>query len=468
MLNLPRIDTKSQTGLKTGASAGSPRCSALLAAVLTLVLPTVTLAQWSGQMDPSDVRAFGPTYPTTNVHDRDPYPVPSGSVSASVSSGQASPLIHELCQSQTYCDPDCLPLRQTQTPSCGAFGLAEDCFDCEWSARSYYLNDQRIQWSGNEETFGVEGVLAPVLRHKSGSLETTLQGEFYLNQPLDGNVYLNTQERRSYAANYEVDTLEISQLRIAMRNGNKELVVGKMATPFGRTYFPLYSNARLDAPFIRTESILWRETGLLFRWNPGRFVGELGLTNGSEDGDTNSSKSLVSRLGFEADTWAIGLSIKKQDGIGSEDQKQYNNHLGIDFMARSDRFTFSGEIIYDEYGFRRNTFDPNDITWGRSIYYRDLNNAWYVPITGMGYYLNLDYENGPWCATLNYGEFYPERIGNALHDVVNRRGIVKVAHAFTPHLQSYTVAMVETEGYLAQHTGDRRGKVLLVGLQYAF
>ncbi|HYW78864.1 MAG TPA: hypothetical protein VE890_04770, partial [Thermoguttaceae bacterium] len=159
---------------------------------------------------------------------------------------------------------------------------------------------------------------------------------------------------------------------------------------------------------------------------------------------------------------------KTQDGIGSEEQKQFNNHVGIDFMARTDCFRLSGEIIYDEYGFRRNTFDPNDITWGRSIYYRDLNNAWYKPITGIGYYLNLDYDNGPWCATVNYGEFYPERIGNAMHDVVNRRGIVKVAYAFTEHVQSYTVAMVETEGYMAQGGRPRKGNVLLTGFRYAF
>jgi len=137
-------------------------------------------------------------------------------------------------------------------------------------------------------------------------------------------------------------------------------------------------------------------------------------------------------------------------------------------MARCGRFTFSGEIIYDQYGFRRDTFDPNDITWGRSIYYRDSNKAWYTPITGVGFYLNVDYENGPWCVTFNYGEFHPEEIGNVMHDVVNRRGILKAAYAFTPHLQSYTVVIAETEGYTAQDGRARRGKVLLTGFQYAF
>ena len=381
---------------------------------------------------------------------------------------QVSPLIDELCQSQAYCDQGRLALADTPSQGCNVFGDPGGNFDCVLLARGSYLNDQRIQWSGLEATFGVEGVLAPVLRHKAGRWETALQGEFYLNQPFDRNIFADTQERRSYAANYDVDTFEISQLRISLRNGNRELVVGKMATPFGRAYFPLYSNARLDAPFIRTESILWRETGLLLRYDPGCFVGEVGITNGSEDRDTNSSKGLVSRLGFEGDTWALGLSAKLQDGIGSEDQKQFNNHVGVDFMTRCDWLTFSGEIIYDEYGFRQPGFNPDDMTWRRSLYFRDMNNGMHVPITGVGYYLNLDFANGPWRGTLNYGEFYPQLLGDPRHDTINRRGIVKIAYDVTSHLNAYTVVMVESEGYTAQAGRLRRGKVLLAGLQYTF
>jgi len=45
-----------------------------------------------------------------------------------------------------------------------------------------------------------------------------------------------------------------------------------MDTPFGRTYFPLYSNSRIDAPFIRTEAIGWRQTGVLLHYKHGLLV----------------------------------------------------------------------------------------------------------------------------------------------------------------------------------------------------
>ncbi len=172
-------------------------------------------------------------------------------------------------------------------------------------------------------------------------------GEFYVSQPFNRNILVNTEERRSYVGNFMVDSLEISQLLLAFRRDNLELVVGKMATPFGRTYFPLFTNARLDAPFIRTEAIRWRETGLLVRWDPDWLVCEVALTNGCDDRDTNSSKALVSRLGVEQEQWAVGVSVKVQDGIGSEVQKQYNNHVGADAMCRWGIFTLSGEVIYD-------------------------------------------------------------------------------------------------------------------------
>ncbi len=366
-----------------------------------------------------------------------------------------------------------LPVRppsyaETGVPSesrwfCGdlAHALHVDCL-----ARGYYLNDQRIEWSGLEATFGAEAVVSPVIRHQLGSWETTLEGEFYLNQPFDRNVLATTPELASYGGNWEVDTFEISQLLVSARRGDLYVAVGKMPTPFGRTHFPLLTNARLDAPFIRTESILWRETGMLLRYQPGWLVGEVALVNGGEDRDANSSKGIVSRVGVETDGWSAGVSVKCHDGIGSEEQKQFKDHVGLDFMLRRGRLTLSGEAIYDEYGFRRPGFDPLDITWGRSIYYRDLNYREGVPITGIGYYVNMGYEGERWSAWLNYGEFYPQQLGHPQHDVVNRRGILKTLCRLCPHLQIYGAVMIENEGYVAQWNRLRRGTVVLAGLQY--
>lgn len=343
-----------------------------------------------------------------------------------------------------------------------------DWYRVDGQVRAYYLNDQRIEWTGLEATFGAEAALLPVYRHRFDAWEMTVLGEFYLNQPFDRNILADTAERRSYAANFEVETFEMSQLSIALRRGDFEVTVGKMATPFGRYYFPLYTNSRMDAPFIRTEAIRWRETGVLVRYDPDWFVCDVAITNGGDNRDANSSKAIISRVGVEHECWAGGVSVKYQDGIGSESQKQYNNHIGADLMYRWSIFTLSGEVIYDQYGFRRPGYDPDDIFWGRSIYYRDLNKADGEPIKGLGYYINLGFCKDRWSGLLNYGEYYPESLGVEQHDIPNRRGIVKLDYALAQCLGIYGVVMVENGGYIAQDNRPRLTNVLLTGVQYTF
>jgi hypothetical protein len=341
-----------------------------------------------------------------------------------------------------------------------------DWWDVQCLVRGYYLNDQRIEWSGVECTFGAEAAATAVVGRRFDWLETTVEGEFYLNQPFDRNILVDTAERRSYLANYDVETFEISQLHLALQAGAWTVKIGKMETPFGRFYFPLYSNARLDAPFIRTESIAWRETGVLIGYRRGVLVIHAALTNGGEDRDANSSKALVSRLGFETEHLIAGVSVKAQDGLGSEDQKLFNNHAAVDLMFRCGRFTASGEVIYDEYGLRRPYFNPEDIFWGRSIYYRDLNYRHDVPLTGIGYYLDLGYQGEWWRCSLNYGEFYPRPIGHPQHDIVNRRGILKLDMRPIPWLTTYAACLLENGGYVAQADRARSGVAVLVGVEW--
>lgn len=368
-----------------------------------------------------------------------------------------------------YGEPPCaLPVIQPPTGLAPGGDVGGTFWDVKALARGYYVNDQRIEWSGLEATFGAEAQIAPVIKNRWGAWETSVEGEFYLNQPFDKNVLADTAERRSYRANFDVNTFEISKLFVSARNGDWTIEVGKFETPFGRIYFPLYTNLRHDAPFIRTESILWRETGVLLRYHPEHFVVDVAGTNGSEDLDTNSSKALVSRIGLEDEHWALGVSGKVQDGIGSDSQKEFKNHVGIDAMVRWGQFTLSGEAIYDEYGARDPNFNPLKITWPRSIYYRDQSYRPAIPICGIGYYLNLGYEDPPWSGLINYGEFYPGQIGDPKQDIINRRGIVKIAYAFTPHLKTYGVFMAETEGYVAQDNRLRRGVYVLSGLEYGF
>ena len=185
-----------------------------------------------------------------------------------------------------------------------------DWYRVECLARGYYVNDQRIEWTGQEETFGVASIVAGVLRRPYGEWEVGLESELYLNQPYDRNLLVDSAERRSYRGNFEVQTLEISQLLLSVRSGDWLFAMGKIVTPFGRTYFPVYLNDRRDAPFIRTEAILWRETGALVQYNPSPLVLTAAVVNGSQDQDTNSSKGIISRIGLEEENYAVGASVK--------------------------------------------------------------------------------------------------------------------------------------------------------------
>jgi len=137
-------------------------------------------------------------------------------------------------------------------------------------------------------------------------------------------------------------------------------------------------------------------------------------------------------------------------------------------MATRGRWRLSSEVIYDEYGLRQPTFDPMDIFWEKSIYYRDLNEALFDPISGVGYYIALDYSGAVWTTSLSYGQFFPESIGNFQHDRTQNRGTVKVARSFGRHLQAYAVVLKENEGYVAQEGRPRRGTVTLTGLQFNY
>ncbi len=336
-------------------------------------------------------------------------------------------------------------------------------------ARGYYQNDQRIEWSGMEETFGGEADITARLRQRCGDFEFLVDSEFYVNEPYERNQLLTDQERKSYAANFQIDQFEVSQLALVANYGDWSFKIGKFVTPFGRTYFPLYSNAEWDAPYIRTEVIGWRETGILAHYKSSYFVGDIALTNGGEDLGTNSSKFLVARVGLEADSWAVGCSVKQGNGSGSENEKEFDNHYGMDAMCRNGPFQLSCEGVYDEYGFCRPTFDPMNITWVKSIYYRDVSSGQQgVPCTGVGYYVNFGYLEGPWNTTLNYGDYYPLSTGTAPNQRVQHRGLAKAAFRLAKPLEIFSVLIVENGGYIAQEKEARKGIAVLEGFQLTF
>ena len=335
-------------------------------------------------------------------------------------------------------------------------------------ARAYYINDQRFEFTGAEATFAVEGVLEGGIHQNVRGWDVMVESQFFLNQPFDRNILVDTPLRRSFAHNFDVDPFQISQLYLAARKEDFFLQAGKFVTPFGRFYYPMYLNNFSDSPFIRSEAILYRETGILAQWDPDGFVFTAALTNGGINQDTNSSKALIARVGIDRPWFACGASIKWQDGVGSEGQKQYNNHIGMDAMISWNNWRLSGEVIYDEYGFRRPGFDQNDITWGRSIYFRDLNNALNVPLTGVGYYVNLGYEGPLWTIMLNYGDFFPnQKLGVAAHDTPNHRGLLKASYHFTQTLEAYGVALIENTVPLTLNGTIRFGNEIIAGVQFS-
>jgi len=329
--------------------------------------------------------------------------------------------------------------------------------------RAYMLNDQRIQWSGLETTFGVESVLLANLRKKTNWGSVNVITELFINQPFEKNML--AEGREVYLQNFQIDTLEIKQMHIAVNLGKFTIGMGKHPSLFGRNYTQRFSNAFFDFPFIRNEAILNYETGLYVNYKPGILRIDLAVVNGSENMDTNSSKGGIARIGLEGKNWSFGVSAKMQDGIGSEWQKQYNNHAGIDAMVKIGKFRISSEFIIDEYGFHRE-FPIDEVFWGRSYYYRDINYKHKTPITGKGGYIDLQYESDRFMLELNYGEYYPEEIGHIYHDDPIKRGLLKLRVQLASGLDGFVVGLYEGEREKEPLFAGASDYGFLLGLQY--
>lgn len=336
-------------------------------------------------------------------------------------------------------------------------------------ARSFFITDQRIEWSGQETTFAVEGVLAGSLHQRYGNWEMSLDSEFFLTQPYDRNILRGGTERASFVNNFDLDPFQISQLNATARRGDLFFAMGRFVTPFGRFYFPNYLNSFGDSPFIRAESILFRETGLLAQWDPEGYVFTAAVTNGGFQRDANASKAFIGRAGIDRENFALGASVKLQDGIGSENQKQVVRHVGLDGMLRRGAWTLSGEVIYDEYGFKRPGYNVLDIFWGRSLYFRDLSNPAGGPLHGVGYYVNLGYEGATWSTWLSYGDFLPDPIGDIRHDTPNHRGLAKISYHPIPHWEFYSVILAENRAPFTTDEGRpfRYGWEVMTGVQFS-
>lgn len=349
------------------------------------------------------------------------------------------------------------------------FTMGEGSMAFVWAnARAFWSNDLRYEFTGQESFIGTEAATLASVVHQENGWTSAATGEFYFNQRFDDNVLADYPLRASFSHNFDIDAVEISQLFITANRNDWFCDLGKFVTPFGRYWAPTVSNERTDAPFMRTESVLFRETGIQLRYEPNQWRLAAAVTNGGSDRDTNSSKAFVARVGFDTGKFAGGASVKTQDGIGSEYQKEFKDHAGIDLMMRSGRLTLSTEWIYDEYGMRRPGINLDDITWGRSLYNRQLNNGLNHPLSGWGWYGSAVWQGEFATAVVQYGEFHPNRIGDNIHDQTTRRISSKYIRRISDCLDWYVSGIFENRVTNAQDGRNRKGTFILTGVQFNF
>jgi hypothetical protein len=335
--------------------------------------------------------------------------------------------------------------------------------------RGYYMNDQRIEWSGVEATIAGEGVLRPAIRSKSGSWTYSAEGEFFLNQSY--SQMLSDPQRDLYRDTFKRDPFQVFQLFVQAQYDDFVFRFGRSRTPFGRFQSPMFTNTMADAPFLRTDVVSFTETGFFVRYQPLPFVVDLGVINGEPDLDTNSSKGGVFRIGLEQPTWTFGISGKVNDGISSEFQKRYNNHVGIDFSVRVDRLFLYGEAVRDEHGFHADyqTFDTNRYNFGpRSLYGRDVFKANDEPISGQGFYLGIAYRGDDYILDFNYGSYNPEDIGDPFHDKPINRAVLKGTYFLSRNFQVYGVGIFENKRVEEGLFSTMKPWAAFIGMQYGF
>ncbi len=330
--------------------------------------------------------------------------------------------------------------------------------------RAYYRNDQRIFWSGLESTFLAEGRINFSMEKRLSWTKIRLRSSVFLNQPY-GKSILVDEERVKYLPNFQKESLEISEMNISLEGKNLRFSLGKFFSPFGRVYFPLLTN-ELGAfsPFLRSEVVLWRETGVLLEWKPLFFDFAAALVNGEEDGDTNSDKALILRLGIKTRHISLGFSSKTQDGIGSEFFKKFNNYYGMDFLVKLRGVSLFGEVVHDWYGLWKPQGEER-INWPRSLYYRDIFYKYKTPIKGWGGYMNFAVVGKTLELNLNYGVYYPQRIGNPYHDEPIKRGILYLV-VKNRGLKVFSALLLESKRPREPWRSGEKGIAGILGLEF--
>ena len=186
--------------------------------------------------------------------------------------------------------------------------------------------------------------------------------------------------------------------------------------------------------------------------------------------DTNSGKGLVGRIGHESETHWLGASLRSDDGDGSEWQKRFRNVAGIDAGFWLGSWWFGGEAVYEQHGFRHEpTSTPLALDIGRrSLYGRDVFVADERPIDGFCYWVGAGCDLDRLRLEFNYGESYPEKIGDPLHDAPVKRFLTKVAYRPAPRMEVFWVFIQENHRPVPAIISNIQPYGTWVGTQFTF
>ena len=69
---------------------------------------------------------------------------------------------------------------------------------------------------------------------------------------------------------------------------------------------------------------------------------------------------------------------------------------------------------------------------------------------------------------LNYGDFFPGRIGDRRQDAPTHRGLIKASRHWTRHFETYAVVLLENSLTNAFDRLPRNGQYAIVGAQFTW
>jgi hypothetical protein len=69
---------------------------------------------------------------------------------------------------------------------------------------------------------------------------------------------------------------------------------------------------------------------------------------------------------------------------------------------------------------------------------------------------------------LNYGDFFPEKIGDPRQDTPNHRGLLKASRHWTRHFETYAIALLENNLPRAFDNVIRQGTYIIAGAQFTW